>query len=198
MNNLSRERVVELLNRVAKRDDSASSILYQHYQKQIFAYVYRKVHNEASADEITVDTFFVAFSKPQQYDGMCEFSTWLCGIAKYKILDFIRSTTELYGTEVPGDEEALSRASPPVEDALAGLASKEGTQMIMICIDKLPRPQREAMYLVALDEDSVGEIAIKMAIPDGTVKSRLFHAREKLIRCLSAMRGDEMKRKFNA
>lgn len=189
MDNLPRTRVVELLNRIAKGDDSAARTLYAHYQNQIFRYAFKKTHNEADAQEITIDTLFVAFSKPHQYDGICEFSTWLCGIAKYKILDCVNQTIKRCAAEVITDEETLDSLAPPVEDVLDLVTSKESVSMIQICIDKLQPAQREAMYLTALEEDSVNEVAVKMAIPEGTVKSRLFHARLKVMRCLAAARG---------
>lgn len=193
MNNLPRERVVELLNQIAKGDDSAARTLYAHYQNQIFHYAFKRTHSEANAEEITIDTFQVAFSKPLQYDGICEFSTWLCGIAKYKILDSVRRTSERCAAEVSVDEETLDTLSPPVEDVLDLLTTAEAADMIRVCMDKLPAAHREAMYLVALEEDSLSEVASKMAIPEGTVKSRLFHAREKILRCLAAVRSDDKK-----
>lgn len=190
MNNLPRHLVVQLLNRIAAGDDSAAGVLYAHYQNQIFAYAFRKTHNEADAEEITIDTFHVAFSKPLKYDGVCEFSTWLCGIARFKILACIRRTSERCATEVLVDDDTLDSISAPAQDVLELLASSEAAEIIRACMDKLPATHREAMYLAALEEDSVSEIANKMAIPEGTVKSRLYHAREKILRCLAAVRGN--------
>lgn len=184
MHNLPRAEVRDLLNRIADRDDQASRRLYSVYQPQLFAYVRYQVWSDTSAEEITMDTLFIAFSKPAAYNGLSEFSTWLCGIANNRIRQWRRDMA----TEP--DVEELTHAIADTHgdldwSVLTGIEQDEATQAILLCIDKLPAGQREAIYHTAVAEQGLAEASREMAVAEGTLKSRLFHARQRIRDCLA-------------
>lgn len=182
MDNLSPVDVRHLLNRITIGDDQAGRILYGHYKKQLFAYVRFRVWSDDSAEEIVQDTLFVALSKPDSYDGVVAFSTWLCGIANNKILDWRRKAARSREDSTPDEE--LEMHAGVVWGVLDQLEQEERSAAILACIDKLPEGQRVAMYWTAVEEASLSETSGHLCIPEGTVKSRLFHARLRIRQCL--------------
>lgn len=188
MHNLPRAEIRDLLNRIAEHDDQASRRLYSVYQPQLFAYVRFRVWSDMSAEEITVDSLFIAFSKPAAYNGLSEFSTWLCGIANRRILQWRRAmATELELVELSAEIEETHGDLD--WNVLTGLEHDEATEAILLCIDKLPAGQREAMYWTAVEEQGLAATSAEMEVPEGTLKSRLFHARQRIRDCLARALG---------
>ena len=190
MHNLPRAEVRNLLNRIANRDDLASRRLYSVYQPQLFAYVRYRVWSDMSAEEITMDSLFIAFSKPAAYNGLSEFSTWLCGIANNRIRQWQRDmATELETEELTA---AIADKHGNLDwNVLTGIEQDEATQAILVCIDKLPAGQREAIYRTAVEEEGLAEASRDMEVPEGTLKSRLFHARQRIRDCLARAFGPD-------
>lgn len=184
MKNLPREEVQYLLNRIAANDDTASRKLYAAYQSGLYAYVRFKVWDDGGAEEVVLDTLFTAFRKGASYNGMAEFSTWLCGIANNKIRDWRRKNVK-YIREIGSDGLTLiETALEPAWDVLSALEEQELGAALLECIDRLPESQRESVYWTAVENLSLEETGIKTETPTGTVKSRLFHARRTIRACL--------------
>ena len=184
MRNLPRTEVKNLLNRIALDDDSASAKLYACYQPGLYAYVRYQVWDDGGAEEVTVDTLYAAFMKPEAYNGLSEFSTWLCGIANNKIRDWRRKNVKYLRETGDMDTELLDTLHEPGWDVFRLLEEREIGDALLECIDRLPDAQREAIYWTAVENCGVEETGMKVGAPGGTVKSRLFHARRSIRSCL--------------
>ncbi|WP_348698387.1 RNA polymerase sigma factor [Duganella fentianensis] len=178
------------MNRIAQQDDQAARRLYGYYQPQLFGYIRFRVWNDMAAEEITLDTLFIAFDKSAAYNGLSEFSTWLCGIANKRILQW-RHSQALAPQTVELDDEELDDARGGEWDVLARFEHDEALQGILLCMDKLPDGQREALYWTAIEELSLAETSQRMEVAEGTLKSRLFHARQRIRNCLARAFGAE-------
>jgi RNA polymerase sigma-70 factor (ECF subfamily) len=190
MQNLPRSEVKNLLNRIADGDDQASRRLYAAYQPLVYRYVRMRIWSDDAVEEIVVDTMFTAFAKHAAYNGLSEFSTWLCGIANNLVLQWRREMA-MQPPTVPDDDEEVEAARGFDWDVLSRLEHDEAGQAILACIDKLPDAQREAMYWTAVEDLGLAEASLQMAVPEGTLKSRLFHARSRIRACLErALGGD--------
>lgn len=192
MHNLPRQDVIDLLNRIARGDDKASRKLYAAYRPGLYHYVLRQVWNVDCADEICADTLYIAFRKTDAYLGHAEFSTWLCGIANNRILDW-RSRMARAPHEVPLEkaEEEVELAKRDEWNVLDLLEQAEVGEVIAACLDRLPDGQREAMYWVAVEDMGLAQLSAQMQVPEGTLKSRLFHARQRIRDCLARALGTD-------
>lgn len=192
MNDLPGHEISDLLNRIERDDNQAVGKLYRHYQQAVHAFIRRRVPDDAAAEEILIDTFLVMCRKPGAFDGTSKFSTWLCGIARNKALDWLRA----HGRQaelVEIDEEVIETAADPDWDILDRLERKEESEVLRRCVDQLPLAQREAAYWVWYQDEKLETVAERLDCPLGTVKSRLHHARSSIRDCVERAFGRKVR-----
>ena len=177
------ERVFPLLQRMAKGDEAALRELYLAYSRTIYAFALRRLRDAAEAEEIVVDTMHEVWRHPERFRGDSKFSTWLLGIARFKLLSLIRGR-EPQHEEIGELEETLESGE---EGSFEILAQKQRREAVRQCMDKLPLEQRECLHLVFYEGYDLAEVAAVLGCPENTVKTRLFHARRKLKNALRLM-----------
>jgi RNA polymerase sigma-70 factor (ECF subfamily) len=170
------EQVFPLLQRIGKGDEAALRQLYLTYSRTIYAFALRRLRDAAEAEEIVVDTMHEVWRHPGRFRGESKFSTWLLGIARFKLLSLIRGR-EPQHEEIGQLEEILESGE---EGSLEILAQKQRREAVRQCMDKLPAEQRECLHLVFYEGYGLAEVAAVLGCPENTVKTRLFHARRKL------------------
>jgi RNA polymerase sigma-70 factor (ECF subfamily) len=177
--------IVPLLARIAARDEAAFTQLYRLFSRKLYAYALHQSRDPTVAEEIVSDTFHEVWSHPERFRGESQFGTWLIGIARYKVLMRLRSgRAEPVAQDVDDLAEVLaSHEAGPVEQ----IAHRQRQHHVRHCIDKLGTDHRECVHLVFYEGLSLAEVAQVQACPEGTVKTRLFHARQKLRHCLGLM-----------
>ncbi|MGB7988198.1 MAG: sigma-70 family RNA polymerase sigma factor [Candidatus Methylophosphatis roskildensis] len=177
------QRIRALLVAVERGDEPAMQQLYGSFNRRVFAFALNRLNDHAEAEEVTIDTLLEVWKNPQRFRGESRFSTWLLGIAHHKVVDRLRSRRN---DHVPVDahaeliEDQALRPDQVVEAA-------DQRRMLNDCMDKLPDEQRECLYLVLLEGLSLGEVARIQSCPENTVKTRLFHARQKMKSCLGRL-----------
>jgi len=177
--------IVQLLERIAKQDESAFKQLYKAFSRKLYAYALRQMNDTAAAEEIVSDTLYEIWLNPTRFRGDSQFSTWLIGIARNKTLMRLRSRRAEPGREdVDELAEVLASDEPGVLEQIAG---REREHHVRHCLERLSTEHRECVHLVFYEGMSLGEVAQVQACPEGTVKTRMFHARQKLRNCLSLM-----------
>lgn len=173
---------VGLLKRIAKQDEAAFRELYRAYSRKVYAYALNQIKDPARAEEIVADTLYDIWRNPLAFRGESQFSTWVIGIARNKVLQAFRSSKR------DADHDDIDEVGDDIASEEAGafelLADKQRAAGVKHCLDKLPDEQRECMHLVFYEGYSLGEIAEVQGCPEGTVKTRLFHARQRLKTCL--------------
>lgn len=177
--------IVQLLERIARRDENAFTVLYKAFSRKLYAYALRQLNDPASAEEIVSDTLHEVWVHPTRFRGDSQFSTWLIGIARNKTLMRLRS-----GRAEPGKDDVDELADVLPSDAAGPfdqLAGRQREQHVRQCMERLSDEHRECVHLVFYEGLSLGEVAELQACPEGTVKTRMFHARQKLRNCLSLM-----------
>jgi RNA polymerase sigma-70 factor (ECF subfamily) len=182
---MDNERVKTLLERVGRQDESAFRELYKAFSRRVFAYALNMVKDHGRAEEILVDTMYEVWRAPARFRGDAQFGTWLIGIARNKALMAYRSRRpdELHDDL---DDIAETQASD-TPDAFAELAAKQRSHGVKHCMGKLSNEHRECMHLVFFEGLSLAEVANVQGCPENTVKTRLFHARQKIKNCLKLM-----------
>jgi RNA polymerase sigma-70 factor (ECF subfamily) len=142
------------------------------------------VKDKAQAEDLTQETFIKAFRALASFNSDYAFSTWLYKIAANNCIDFFRkrklATTSL-DAPIKAKDGDLQRDFPTYElGPESELISKEQTSQIQIAIDSLPAKYKQAIILRHSQDKSYEEIAEELRIPLGTVKVRIFRAREML------------------
>jgi RNA polymerase sigma-70 factor (ECF subfamily) len=179
---MENDDVFKLLDRIRRGDEPAFRQLYKAYSRKLYAYALRQLGDPGKAEEIVSDTLYEVWKHPDRFRGESQFSTWLIGVARNKILMAWRSGRR------EGDHEDIDEMSDVLEGDLEGgfdvLAQKQRQEGVLHCMERLGDEQRECIHLVFYEGLSLGEIAEVQGCPEGTVKTRLFHARQKLKNCL--------------
>lgn len=174
----------ELLGRIAAGSQSALSDFYRRYQGRVYSYALQRLGNQADAAEVLNEVMLEVWRGAKRFEARAKATTWLLGIAHHKSIDLLRKRGrhQVDSLDFEIDDE---RPDPdPGPAAVAG--AQEGSQ-VRICLDQLPDAQRHVVYLTFFEELSYPEIARILEIPEGTVKTRMFHARKLLYRCLEGL-----------
>ena len=163
--------------------------LVRRYQRPISAYVYRMVGNYESALDLTQEIFIKVYSSLQRYRSEFKFSTWIYKIARNAAIDHLRrgASRETTIGSSEDDRPALtidSRRLTPEQES----ERNERCSEIETVVRMLPASYRELIVLRHSNDLSYDEIAEVTGLPLGTVKNRLFRAREAM-RDLLVQRG---------
>jgi RNA polymerase sigma-70 factor (ECF subfamily) len=174
-----------LVQRTVAGDQRAYSLLVLKYQKRIQRLIGRMVRDVDLVEDIAQDTFIRAYKALHQFRGDAQFYTWLYRIAintaKKSLLDLKRNPTVSENFSDSADEDETSRRKPELtseETPESALAAKEIAGVVNAALDALPADLKQAITLREIEGLSYEEIAEVMECPIGTVRSRIFRARE--------------------
>jgi len=181
-----------------KGDTDAFGVLVERHQKRMFNVAYRMTGDYEEASEIVQDAFLSAYRNIKKFRGEAKFSTWLTGIvinhAKNRLKTMrTRAIHEGPSIDDPVETEdgRIAYEPPGHETPIIELLEKKEVQtMVQDCINTLDAEHREVLVLRDIQEFSYEEIRDILKIPEGTVKSRLFRARDALKDRLKKVFGD--------
>lgn len=181
-----------------KGDANAFRFLVEKYQKKMVNIAFRILGDYEEACEIAQEAFLSAFRSIKKFRGESTFSTWLTGITMNYArsrLKKIRSLSYREGLSIDDPVESESGNAlhnHPSQEApvIEQLEKKELQVKVQECIATLDDEFREVLVLRDIQEFSYDEIHAILNIPEGTIKSRLFRAREAMKKCLSHILGD--------
>ena len=173
---------LELVKRVQRGDSAAFDLLVRKYQHRIVALVGRYVHDWSESQDVAQETFLRAYRALGGFRGDAQFYTWLHRIA----VNTAKNHLVAHNRRPPTDD--VDAADAEQFDAGARLRDtdtperelmrQELERTVMKAVDALPEELRTAITLREVDGLSYEEIAQKMDCPIGTVRSRIFRARE--------------------
>jgi RNA polymerase sigma-70 factor, ECF subfamily len=179
-----------LVQRVQRGDKTAFDLLVRKYQHKVIKLVTRYMRDPADAEDVAQEAFIKAYRALPQFRGDSAFYTWLYRIAintaKNAIVSRDRSPVD-FDLDMQNIEESNSmqtRLADP-ETPLSLLQTEEIRTTVNQAIEALPEDLRTAIVLRELEGLSYEEIAQAMECPVGTVRSRIFRAREAIDRRLS-------------
>ena len=174
-----------LVERAVAGDHKAFELLVIKYQRRIQRLIGRMVRDVDLVEDIAQETFIRAYRALAQFRGEAQFYTWLYRIAvntsKKALMDLKRNPTVSENFFKSGDDDETSfieneLTSAETPDAV--LASKEIAEMVNAAMEALPEELRQAITLREIEGLSYEEISDVMDCPIGTVRSRIFRARE--------------------
>lgn len=167
----------------ARRGEAeAWDVLFQRYQLPLYTYVYELLRDEQASLDVVQESFINATRYLGSLREDQRFGSWPFGIAHQKCLQHWRRLRrhDVWAGE-PEEHHADDLPDPGV-----WLVRQEDERQILSLVDRLPPPQRAVFLLHVLEDLSLEEIGQIVDAPIGTVKSRLFHARQQLRRQLPA------------
>jgi len=177
-----------LVERARAGERAAFDELVSKYQRRLMRLLARLLSDQTEAEDVVQDTFIKAYKALPHFRGDAAFYTWLYRIgintAKNALLNRKRHATGPI-------EPAVARAEPPDEDRLrdintpeSELASKQIAETVNAAMDALPIDLRTTIALREIEGMSYEEISEIMGCPIGTVRSRIFRAREAIAKKL--------------
>ena len=172
----------ELVKRVQQGDKKSFDLLVLKYQNRIIKLVSRYVREQSDAFDIAQEAFLKAYRALPNFRGDSAFYTWLYRIAintaKNHIVSMSRRPPEAHLENADGESIALEELQKDIDNPEHLLLADEIKETILNAMNKLPEDLRVAITLREVEGLTYEEIAEAMDCPIGTVRSRIFRARE--------------------
>ena len=182
-----RKRDSLLVKNAVAGDQKASSELMSLYWSSIEKTLSLKLVSKEDVEDLTIATFSKAFHKLDSYDDSFAFSTWIKTIASNTLIDFFRKKDQKTISIDQQKEDEDSNNIDVVDSSLDPenhLIRKQKNKHITGIVHRLKPHYRELIILRYLDEMSYAEISKKLNLPLGSVKAKLFRARDLLMQIL--------------
>ncbi|USX17330.1 RNA polymerase sigma factor RpoE [Oxalobacteraceae bacterium OTU3REALA1] len=172
-----------LVDRVRAGDKQAFDMLVAKYQRRLMRLLSRIVHDPAEAEDVVQETFIKAYRALRHFRGDSAFYTWLYRIGINTAKNFLATQGRRTPTSTEADAEQAEGFNDgehlrDINTPESMLASKQIAQTVNAAMDALPVDLRTAIALREIEGLSYEEISDIMACPIGTVRSRIFRARE--------------------
>ena len=173
---------LELVRRVQRGESAAFDVLVRKHQHRVVSLVGRYIADWSECQDVAQDTFIRAYRAINSFRGDAQFSTWLHRIAVNTAKNHLAASNRRPPTddiEIGDPEQFDSGPALRVTDTPEReLMRQELEQTVMKAVSALPEELRSAITLREVEGLSYDEIAQKMGCPIGTVRSRIFRARE--------------------
>jgi len=176
-----------LVSRCLNGEEAAWEDLVRQHTRQVYGLCFRFTNSTQEAQDLTQDVFLRVFKTIKTFrSAEGSFHTWLARVTRNLLIDHYRRTrqervTDSIEEQLPMLEQAGGAAAARPDQALAG---REASEILQATLQRLSPDLREAVILRDLQEMEYREIAEVLAIPEGTVKSRINRGRAELARLL--------------
>ncbi|MBG22574.1 MAG: RNA polymerase sigma factor RpoE [Idiomarinaceae bacterium] len=171
-----------LVLRVQQGDQQAFNLLVQKYQHKVMSLISRYVKQAADVPDVAQEAFVKAYRAIGSFRGDSAFYTWLYRIAVNTAKNYLVSQgRKPPATDVDAEEADYLESAGALRDGASPeslLLTDEIRNVVMTTIESLPEDLRRAITLREIEGLGYEEIAIEMDCPIGTVRSRIFRARE--------------------
>jgi RNA polymerase sigma-70 factor (ECF subfamily) len=171
-----------LLRQARAGDVEAFGEVCRLYEGRVLRQAMALCGEAATAGDLAQDTLVEAWKCLARFQGRCQFFTWLCGILLNRYRNAVRSRRAAPARDAEGQPRELSPWQPVEHDPAPDEAtqSREQAELVRKCVNALPAKHQQVVYMRFFVDDSLEGIAVALGCSVGTVKSRLFHALEKL------------------
>ena len=196
-----REIDLQLVERVREGDKRAYGLLVEKYRRKLMRLLSRMVRDADEIEDIAQETFIKAYRALPQFRGDAAFYTWLYRIAVNTAKNYLsskgRHITAMSDHGLNEDDEPDERlTAQDINTPESELLSKQVAYAVNEAVEALPEELRQAITLREIEGMSYEEIAEAMACPIGTVRSRIFRAREAIAAKLRPILGTSEDRRW--
>ena len=177
-----------LIERCLDGDQAAWEEIVRQYRRKVFNIAYKFVGRHDQAEDLTQDVFLKLYKSLDTFDRRANFQTWLISVSRNLCIDHYRSVRK--------EREAINRDVDPAELATVApnpaadtrLEHRDRVRLLRVALDRLAPTLRSAVMLRDIHELSYQEIAERLRLPEGTVKSRINRGRTELARQIQKLR----------
>jgi RNA polymerase sigma-70 factor, ECF subfamily len=170
-----------LIARIAAGDKLAMRALFARHHLRIYRFVLRFIRDPQLAEDLISEVFLDVWRHAGKFEGRSAAATWLLGIARFKALSSLRRR---------GDAQLDDATAAAIEDTgdnpEVTICKQQQGEILRNCLARISPDHREIVDLVYYQGMTIGEVAEIVGIPEGTVKTRMLHARRQLSVLLSA------------
>jgi RNA polymerase sigma-70 factor (ECF subfamily) len=185
------DSIESLIQKCLDGDQSAWEAIVRQHRRKVFNVAYKFVGKHDEAEDLTQDIFLKIFKSLDTFDRRANFQTWLISVSRNLCIDHYRSVRK--------ERETIDRAvdaselSPVSHDAgpVAALEQRDRVTLLRDAMAALPDTLRTAVMMRDIQELSYQEIAERLDLPEGTVKSRINRGRTELARQIRRLRGED-------
>lgn len=179
-------------------DRRAFDLLVVKHQRRVARLVTRYIRSSGDVEEVVQDAFVRAWRGIGSFSGESSFSTWLYRIATNVSLNWLRDHKRENAARLDSEsaEYAIDAAVSEGDDPERTLVAQQIARTVQAALDKLPEAQRECLVMYETEGKPYQEIADQLGIPIGTVRARIFRAREFLAKSLEPVLGKSRGRRW--
>ena len=181
----------EIIERCLSGDQAAWESIVRLYRRKVFNVAYKFVGRHDQAEDLTQDVFLKLYKSLDTFDRRANFQTWLISVSRNLCIDHyraVRKERETINRDV--DPTDFAPAAPDTR-ADAQLEQRDRVKLLRRALDKLAPTLRTAVMLRDIQELTYQEIADRLRLPEGTVKSRINRGRTELARQIQRLREEQ-------
>lgn len=172
-----------LINHMSVKDIAAFEAFYRAMEKPLFRFLASRLNDPFQCADLLHEVFLDVWNGAGRFEGRSTVKSWVFGIAYRKVMDHFRKQGRFTTDEdIPEQEDD----SP---DVLTCIAAAQDAAHVRFCLDGLKPDHRAAIELTFYEDMGYREIAEALQVPEGTVKTRVFHAKKLLMHCLEGRLG---------
>lgn len=194
----SSESTDALIERCLAGDARAWDRIVTQHWRRVFNVAFKFVGRHDLAEDLAQDIFLKVFKALDTFDRRANFQTWLVSVSRNLCIDHYRSVRkerELVDRSMDAEERNLPSREP---DAFAALEREDRRKMLHRALARLPETLRTAVEMRDIQERSYRDIAQRLALPEGTVKSRINRGRRELARQIRRLTTESERRSEQA
>jgi RNA polymerase sigma-70 factor (ECF subfamily) len=173
----------ELIERCLRKDNAAWELVISRYRRKVFHVAYKFTGKHDEAEDLSQEIFLKVFRSLDKFNRDADFGTWLSSVARNYCIDHYRASKREKEVLVE-DSLAYDLAPASYGNPYRALEDADRRSLMRRGLEQLPDKLREAVFLRDLQGLSYQEMADRLALPEGTVKSRINRGREELARLL--------------
>lgn len=170
-----------LIASIAAHDRNAMRTLFVRHNVRVFRFLLRLLGDEAAAEDLASEVFIEIWRHAGRFEGRSKASTWILAIARHKALSSLRRRRfdQL-------DDGVAKSIADPIDDPKLTAQKTKCAAVLRDCLRQLPPAQREIVDLIYYHEQSIGEVARIIGVPENTAKTRAFQARKRIAELMAA------------
>ncbi len=173
------------LNQIAKGNESALEAFYLHYESRVYNYALSRLNQSFDAADTLNEVMMEVWKYANRFEGRSKVSTWLLGITHHKVYDRLRKRKySSLEDDIDDSLHSLIDEQVDIEHVLQGM---DNEKMVKQCMNNLSNAHREALHLAFFEDLHYHEIAKIIQCAEGTVKTRVFHAKQLIKKCITNM-----------
>jgi RNA polymerase sigma-70 factor (ECF subfamily) len=184
------DAIEPLIQRCLQGDQKAWNLIVSRHWRRVFNLAYKFVGRHDEAEDLTQDIFLKIFRSLGTFDRRANFQTWLISVSRNLCIDHYRSVRKEREMVDRGIDTAGLAPTSAEPGPLAALEQRDRVVLLRRALAGLPESLRTAVLLRDIHELSYQEIADRLGLPEGTVKSRINRGRTELARQIRRLRGD--------